>query len=76
MAEGLVSTKYQIVIPKKIRQKIGLKPGQKLNIYTLDDSIVITPTNKWPEEHLKGLRNLWRTTDIKTFLKEERSSWQ
>lgn len=27
-----VSTKYQVVIPKAIRRKLGILPGQKLNI--------------------------------------------
>lgn len=31
-----VSSKYQIVIPKAVRQQLGLKPGQKLHI----DSVV------------------------------------
>ena len=28
-----VSPKFQIVIPKKIRQKLGVKPGQKLQVF-------------------------------------------
>lgn len=28
-----VSPKFQIVIPKKIRQKLEIKPGQKLQVF-------------------------------------------
>lgn len=34
-----VSPKYQIVIPKEIRQQLKLKPGQKLQIIQLGDRI-------------------------------------
>ncbi|MCF8268048.1 MAG: AbrB/MazE/SpoVT family DNA-binding domain-containing protein [Ignavibacteriales bacterium] len=34
-----ISPKYQIVIPKKIREKLNLKPGQKLQIPEFGDRI-------------------------------------
>ena len=34
-----VSPKFQIVIPKKIRESLKLLPGQKLQMYVLDGSI-------------------------------------
>ena len=34
-----VSPKYQVVIPKKIRESLKLAPGQKLQMYVLDGSI-------------------------------------
>jgi AbrB family looped-hinge helix DNA binding protein len=34
-----VSPKYQIVIPKEIREKLELKPGEELQIYSLDGVI-------------------------------------
>jgi len=34
-----VSPKFQVVIPKKIREKLELKPGEELQIYLLDRSI-------------------------------------
>jgi AbrB family looped-hinge helix DNA binding protein len=27
-----VSTKYQVVIPKRIRERLGIKPGQKVQM--------------------------------------------
>lgn len=76
MIQTLVSSKYQIVIPKKIRQKISVKPGQKLNVYLAGDQIILVPNRRWPEDYLKDLRGLWKNIDIKTFLDEERSSWK
>lgn len=37
-----VSPKFQIVIPKKVREALKLEPGQELHIYTLDGSIRIS----------------------------------
>jgi len=34
-----VSPKFQVVIPKALREKLKLKPGQKLYIYELDGKI-------------------------------------
>ncbi len=34
-----VSPKFQVVIPKRVREVLGLKPGEELQIYILDKSI-------------------------------------
>jgi AbrB family looped-hinge helix DNA binding protein len=34
-----VSPKFQVVIPKKLREELQLKPGQELQIYILDGTI-------------------------------------
>ena len=34
-----VSPKFQVVIPKEIREQLQLKPGEQLQIYALDGSI-------------------------------------
>jgi AbrB family looped-hinge helix DNA binding protein len=34
-----VSPKFQVVIPKKVREELQLRPGQALQIYILDGTI-------------------------------------
>jgi AbrB family looped-hinge helix DNA binding protein len=34
-----VSPKFQVVIPKKVREALKLKPGAQLHVYVLDDVI-------------------------------------
>ena len=38
-----VSPKFQVVIPKKVRESLKLEPGQELNIYALDGTIRLHP---------------------------------
>ena len=38
-----VSPKFQVVIPKKVREELGLTPGQELQLYVLDGTIRIHP---------------------------------
>ena len=39
MATVKVSPKFQVVIPKEIREKLQLKPGEELQMYVLDRTI-------------------------------------
>jgi len=34
-----VSPKYQVVIPKELRERLNLRPGQKLFMYVIDGTI-------------------------------------
>ena len=46
-----VSPKFQIVIPKAIRQRAGIQPGQKLEVFQLGGVIELAPV-----QDLKSLR--------------------
>ncbi len=43
-----VSSKFQITIPKKIRQRAGFQPGQKLEVFRIGDVIELVPVNPLP----------------------------
>ena len=43
MAKVKVSPKYQIVIPKDVRESLGIKPGDEFEITKAGDSIEIIP---------------------------------
>lgn len=38
-----VSPKYQVVIPKQIRISAGIRPGQKLEVFRIGDTIEMVP---------------------------------
>ncbi len=52
-----VSPKFQVVIPKEIREKLKLKPGQKLQIIEFGDRIEFIPIKdiKKARGFLKGI---------------------
>ena len=43
MDETTVSTKYQVVIPKSVREKVPLEPGQKLSVILKGGVISLVP---------------------------------
>ncbi|NWF50432.1 MAG: AbrB/MazE/SpoVT family DNA-binding domain-containing protein [Ignavibacteriaceae bacterium] len=57
MTTVILSPKYQVVIPKEIRDKLKLKPGQKMQIINLGDRIEFVPIRDIKEARgfLKGI---------------------
>lgn len=53
MRTVVVSSKYQVVIPKEIRENIGLQVGAKLEIITYGNRIELVPVQ--PMKKLKGI---------------------
>ena len=47
-----LSPKYQVVIPKRVRERMGLKPGEKLQIINFNNRIEIIPVR--PMREMKG----------------------
>ena len=52
-----VSPKYQVVIPRAIREQINIKPGQKMHVIAYSNKIVLIPVRPVQEARgsLKGL---------------------
>jgi AbrB family looped-hinge helix DNA binding protein len=43
MESATVSTKYQVVIPLKVREALGIKPGQKVQVIPYEGRIEMIP---------------------------------
>jgi AbrB family looped-hinge helix DNA binding protein len=58
-----VSPKFQVVIPKELREKMKLRPGQELLIFERDGSIRLEPPRSIAELRgmAKGIR--WEESD-------------
>lgn len=63
MVKVKVSPKYQVVIPKKLREEMKIRPGQELYIYALDGSLRLEPPRSIKELRgiAKGMK--WRDED-------------
>jgi AbrB family looped-hinge helix DNA binding protein len=53
MQTARISSKGQIVIPKHIRDKVGLKPGSLVDVKIANEHIELIPL---PEDPIKALR--------------------
>jgi AbrB family looped-hinge helix DNA binding protein len=47
-----LSSKYQVVIPRRVRERVRLKPGTKLQVISFDDRIELVPLR--PMREMKG----------------------
>jgi len=79
MQQITVGTKYQIVIPKEIREKIKvLRPGTKVNVYQSSKntiSIDLTPKD-WVERNYGLMSEAWKDMDPIAELEKGRDEWE
>ena len=43
MAVVTVSPKFQVVIPKEVREQLGIRPGQKIEAFAVGDRVELVP---------------------------------
>lgn len=48
-----VSPKYQVVIPRSVRERINIHPGERLQVISFDDRIEFVPIR--PMREMKGV---------------------
>ena len=63
MAQAVVSSKYQVVIPKLIRTEVGLKSGQVVQVIARSGVITLVPDQ--PIAALRGFLKGMRTTGLR-----------
>jgi AbrB family looped-hinge helix DNA binding protein len=63
MAQTTISSKYQVVIPKEIRERTGLKPGQKLSVIATTTGIYLVPVPTLAE--LRGIARGANTSGLR-----------
>ncbi len=70
MADAILSSKNQIVIPRKA---LGLKPGDKLVVVPHGKHLIVF---KKPKSYAAALAGLGRGRFTDDYLKKERESWE
>jgi AbrB family looped-hinge helix DNA binding protein len=63
MARTRVSPKYQVVIPKEVRESMGLKVGQEFQVIAKGGTITLVPER--PIAALRGFAKGIRTENIR-----------
>ncbi len=55
MATAIISAKGQVVIPKRKRETVGIKPGSRVIVEVVEDHIEIHSVPENPVEHYCGI---------------------
>ncbi len=63
MASVTISPKYQVVIPKGVREKLKLKPGQKVAVLEKNGIVHVIPIK--PLTELRGIAKGLSTKDLR-----------
>ena len=72
-----VNGKYQVVIPKSIREKIDLKKGDELSLSLQEETIIMRIKPRSFSDYTLGLHNqLWKEINAKEYVKKEWSAWK
>lgn len=72
--EVIVSDKYQVVIPKAVRQQLQLKPGQKVRVEARDKKVIID-TESAVDKYAGSLTGVWGVEDPAEWLRRQRDAW-
>lgn len=62
MARTKVSSKYQVVIPKEVRMRAGVKPGQEFQVIAKGGVITLVP-----DKPISSARGIARGIDLQGF---------
>lgn len=58
----IVSSKYQVVIPREIREAGGIKPGSRMSVFEINGVIQLVPVK--PAREYRGLLKGLSSTDV------------
>lgn len=71
-----VNAKYQIAIPRFVREKLKVKAGDRLVVDVQDGMMVLIPGPTSYADDLLGLHgDIWKGMDSRDYLKAERDTW-
>ena len=63
-----VSPKFQVVIPRKVRELLGIRPGQRIQVLVYGDRLEFIPLRK-----MKGMGGFLRGIDTTVERDEDRA---
>lgn len=74
MSIATIGARYQVVIPAKVRKRIGLKPNQKINVSVEDDRIILEPIGY---RRIRGItREVRDGVEATDYIRKLRSEWE
>ena len=76
MSKTKVGARYQVVVPKEIREALNLKPGDYLEVKVVDGTVVMIPQASYTSRIFGKHREIWDDEDAVTYVRRERESWR
>ena len=80
MQQVTVGAKYQVVIPKEIRQNMrGIMPGTTVNVKRIDEDTLVIKTNSaksWIKRTYGMMNEAWKNIDPIAEVKKGRDEWE
>jgi AbrB family looped-hinge helix DNA binding protein len=71
-----VSGKGQVVIPKGVRDRLGLRAGDELSVNVQDGKIVLRKRPESYTDYMWGLHgDAWKGVDATEYVDREREAW-
>lgn len=71
-----LGAKGQIVVPKAVREQLGLKEGDALMLVVDGQRVILRARPASFTDAMRGLhKEVWEGVDVDKWLEEERSSW-
>ncbi|WP_342832929.1 AbrB/MazE/SpoVT family DNA-binding domain-containing protein [Candidatus Hadarchaeum sp.] len=71
-----VSSRYQIVLPKGVREALGLRPGDRLLVALEGSRVVLRPKPQSYAQALRGLhQEVWQGLNAQEYVEKEREGW-
>ena len=67
MSTVTISSKFQLVIPKAVREAMALKPGQQMRVFSSGDRLEMVPVKK-----LRAMRGFLKGIDTSVPRDEDR----
>jgi len=75
MEKVKVSPKGQIVIPKLLRDKFGIKEGEEVIVEGLEEGVLVMKKTKEPVKAMRGLfRGMFKKSSVE-LVRELRKDW-
>lgn len=72
-----LGNRSQLIIPKRIRDKLGIGPGKEVILQLVHNTIVLRVKPENYTQHMCGLgKDIWKGADPAEYVKKERAAWE
>ncbi len=72
-----VNGRNQITLPRSVREKLKIKPGDHFLMDVQDGTMILIPQSEIKGDHMQGLHaEIWKDINTEKYLDEERRAWK